>query len=143
MTSRPVAAPMSLNFALKQQAFLLRLHPATWHVGYNCTLPACMSVRVAFHQQVCLNQLQLTCEHICSCGGYTSRYICYTCLSRTVMSLCSSGMYVTVAPDTQPSCLLSACMSYSFILSASTYIKFAPDHQPCHSQLHLTSSYVF
>ena len=45
-----------------------------------------------------------------------------------------SGMYVTVAPD-QQSCLhnlLTICMPvcYSFILSASMYTTFAPDHQP-------------
>ena len=46
-----------------------------------------------------------------------------------------SGMFVTVAPD-QQSCLhnlltirMNVC--YSFILSASMYITFAPNHQPC------------
>ena len=48
-TSRPVAASMSLKCALKQQAFVLQLHLTTWHVGYNYTLQACMSVRVASH----------------------------------------------------------------------------------------------
>ena len=50
---------------LKQQTCLLQLHPATWHVSYNCTLPACISVRIASHQQICFYQLQLTCKHIC------------------------------------------------------------------------------
>ena len=63
----------SLKFALKQQAYVLQLHSTTWHVGYNCTLTACMSVRVASHQQICLNQLQLTSKHIYSCGDWTSR----------------------------------------------------------------------
>ena len=68
-TSRPVVAPMLLKFALKQQAYVLKLHLTTWHVSYNCTLKACMFVRVASHQHICLNQLQLTSKHICSCGG--------------------------------------------------------------------------
>ena len=63
-TSRPVAAPMSLKFALKQQ-----VAPNHLACRYNCLLTACMSVRVASHQQICLNQLQLTSKRICSCGG--------------------------------------------------------------------------
>ena len=53
-------------------------------------------------------------------------------------------MYAVVAPDQQP-CLysyklhtISIHVSYSFILSASMYITFARDHQPCLKQLHLT-----
>ena len=34
-TVRPVAVPMSLNFALKQQACLWQLHPAIWHIEYT------------------------------------------------------------------------------------------------------------
>ena len=101
---------MSLKFALKQQAYVLQLHLTTWHIGYNCTLTACMSVRVAPHQQICLNQLQLTIKH--------TRYIFYTCLRPTVMSLSSyptNGLVSTIAPG----------------------------HQACMLQLHLTSSHVF
>ena len=68
-TNRPVAAPMSLKFTLRQQAYVLHLHSTTWHVGYNCTITAYMSVRVTSYQQICLNELQLTSKHICSCGG--------------------------------------------------------------------------
>ena len=124
-TSRPVAAPMSLNFALKQQACLLQLHPTTWHAGYNCTLPACMSIRVASHQQICFNQLQLTCKHICSCGGWTSKYICYTCLRHTVMTQCSyltNGLVSTIAPD--------------------MYVTAAPCQQPCLYNLLTVSMHV-
>ena len=109
---------MSLKFALKQQACLLQLHSTTWHVGNSRTLTACMSVGVASHRQICFKQLQLTSKHICSCGGWTSRFICYTCLRPAVMSLCSyqtNGLVSTIAPD----------------------------HQACMLQLHLTSSHVF
>ena len=51
---------------LKTLVCSLQLHTTTWHVGYNCTRPTCMSVIVASHQQICLKQLQLTCKHICS-----------------------------------------------------------------------------
>ena len=34
-TSKPAAAGMSLKFALKQQAYVIQLHPTTWYVGYN------------------------------------------------------------------------------------------------------------
>ena len=78
---------MSLKFALKQHTCLLQLHPTTWHFGYNCTLPACMSVRVASHQHLWLNQLQLTYKHICSSWSWISRYICNTCL-RSSVELC-------------------------------------------------------
>ena len=76
-------------------------------------------------------------------------YVGYTCLRPAIMSSMlvldhravkhnctrSSGMYVTVAPD-QPSCLyvlhtISMHVSYSFILSASMNVIFAPSHQPC------------
>ena len=53
----------------------------TWHVGYNFTGPASMSVRVASHQQICLNQMQLTCKHISICGAEPA------------------GIYVTLASD--------------------------------------------
>ena len=139
---------MSLKFALNQQVYVLQLHPTTWHFGYNCTLTACMSVRIASNQQICLNQLQLTRKHICSCEGGTIRYICYTCFISAVMSLCSyttNGLVSTIAPDhqacmlqlhlTQPCLhdLLTVCMHdcYSFILSASMYITFALDRKPC------------
>ena len=72
---RHVPAPMSLKFALKQQAYVVQLHLTTWHVGYHCTLKACMSVRVAYRQQICLNQLQLTSKHICSWGLYQQVYL--------------------------------------------------------------------
>ena len=42
-----------------------------------------MSVRVPSHQQICLNQLQLTCKHICICGAEPA------------------GIYVTHASDLQ------------------------------------------
>ena len=34
-TIRPVAVPMSLNFALKQQASLWQLNPAIWQIEYK------------------------------------------------------------------------------------------------------------
>ena len=134
---------MSLKFALKQQAYVLQLHPTTWHVDYICTLTACMSVRVASRQQICLNQLQLTSKHISSCGGRT----CYTCLRPSVMSLCSYPTNVsTIAPDHQACmlhlhqtsshvliiCLLSACMS----VTVSSY------QHPCILHLHQTINHV-
>ena len=68
-TSRPVVAPTSLNFVLKQQAGLIQLHPTAWNVSYNCTLPACIFVRAPSHQQICLNQLQLTYSTSVVVGG--------------------------------------------------------------------------
>ena len=140
---------MSLKFALKQQTYVLQLHTTTWHVVYNCPLTACMSVRGASHQQIWLNQLQLTSKHIRSCGGWTSRYICDTCLRPAVMSLFSyptNGLVSTIAPDHQACmlqlhltsshvfiiCLLSACMS----VTVSSY------QRPCILHLHQTINHV-
>ena len=122
-----------------------------------------MSVRAASHQQICLNQLQQTSKPICSCGGGTSRYICYTCLRSAVMSLCSyptNGPVSTIAPDHQACmlqlyltsshvfiiCLLSACLLQFHLISIHVYyicnrqstmsVTIAFDHLPCLSQLH-------
>ena len=149
--SRPVAAGMSLKFALKQQAYVIQLHLTTWHVGYNnyCTLTACMSVRVAPHQQKCLNQLQLTSNHICSCGGSTSRYICYTCLRPAVMSLClhqTNRLVSTIPPDHQ-SCMLQLHLTSSHVfiiclLSACMSVTVSSYQHPCILHLHQTINHV-
>ena len=151
---------------------MFKLHPTTLHVSYNYTLTACMSVRVASYQQLCLNKLQLTGKHICSCRGWTSRYICYNCLRPAVLSLCSyptNGLVSTIAPDHQACtlqmhltsshvfiiCLLSTCMgvtvsSYQHpcILHLHQTINHVcnncirPYAMHCISQLHLTSSHL-
>ena len=147
---------MSFNFALKQQACLLQLHPTTWHVGYNCTLLACISVRAISRQQISM----------------TSRYICYPWPRPAVMSLCSyptNGLVSTIAPDHQACmlqlhltsshafiiCLLSVCsavclLQFHFISIHVYYISTRPsamavtiasNHLPCLPQLRLTSSH--
>ena len=68
---------------------LLTLLLNSRHVGYNNAL-----YQHASHQHICLNQLQLSCKHICSCGAE------------------SAGISVTLASDlqlcpyahTQPQC---------------------------------------
>ena len=67
------------------------------------------------YQQICLNQLQLTYKHICSCVAEPA------------------GVYVTLAA------VISLC-SYQTNGLVST---IAPDHQTCIFQLHLSSSHVF
>ena len=135
---------------------MLQLDPISWHLGYKCTPPACMSVIVASHQQMRLKQLQLTWMHICSLWGWTSRYICYTYLPQTNSygryaltqragkHSCSipSGMYVTDASG-QQLCLyklhtIHMHVCYSLILSVSMYITFVHDHQLCPLGLHPT-----
>ena len=128
-----------------------------------------MYVRVTSHQQICLNQLQLTCKYICSCWGL-NKQVCMLhlpCLRPAVMSLCSyptNGLVSTIAPYHQ-ACKLQLCLnsSYvfisciitisihvfcSFILSASMYINYAMavtiafDHLQCLSQFNITSNHV-
>ena len=139
-----------------------QLQLTTWHVGYNETRPACISVRVTFNQQICLNQLQLTCKHICSWSGWTSRYIFYTYLKVLIS---------TIAPDHQACMLQLHKSSYLVFYKLHTisiqhtcllqlhlitihvnYIctpplvmtaTIASDHLSSLSQLHLTSSHVF
>ena len=140
---------MALKFALKQKAYVLQLHLTTWHVGYNCLLTACMSVRVASHQQIYLNQLQLTSMHICSCGGWTSRFICYTCLRPTGMCLWSyptDGLVNTIAPDHQ-ACILQLHLTSSHVfiiclLSACLSVTVSSYQHPCISHLHQTINHV-
>ena len=151
--TRPAVQP---SFPQGQQTYLplsmfdyVAQDQYNWHVGYNCLLTACMSFRVASHQQIYLNQLKLTSKHICSCGGWTSRYICYTCLRPTGMCLWSyptNGLVNTIAPDIQACmlqlhltnshvfilCLLSACMS----VTVSSY------QHPCILHLHQTINHV-
>ena len=108
VTASPDQPAYCSTHVFKICSYVLQLHPSTWHVDYNCTLTACMSVRIASHQQICLNQLQLTSKHICCCQGWTIRYICYTCLISAIMSLCSypiNGLVSTLAPDHQ-ACML-------------------------------------
>ena len=76
-----------LNVSLNQQACLLQLHPTTWHD--STSMHVCWS---CIYHQICLNQLQLTYKHICSCVAetaciYKCLYICITCLRPAVMSL--------------------------------------------------------
>ena len=145
---------MFVTVAPDHHPCLLQLHSTSMHVCYSCISPADM-----------LNQLQLTCKHICTCEAEAAS-ICYTFPRPAVMSLCSyytKGLLSTIAPDHQ-SCLyqlhtISIHVCCSFILSASIYIfqilyfTFAPSHQPlpvtiasnhlpCLSQLHLASSHV-
>ena len=87
-----------------------------------------MSVRVVSHQQICFNQLQLTCNHICSCGPEPA------------------GIYVTLASDHQfcPYDITETASSYmhSCIVHLHPAISHGSDHLSCLSQLHLTSSHV-
>ena len=100
--------------------------------------------QICIYQLICLNQLQLTYKHICSCVAKPA--VIYVTLasdpqlvpdSQAGKHNCTrpSCMYFTVAPELQP-CLyklhtISMYVCYSFILSGSMYITFAPDHQPC------------
>ena len=129
-TIRPVAVHMSLNFALKQQACLWQFHPTTWH---NCTRPACISVRAAStfvvvgpsSQQVYLLHLLHGMSPMLVPNQQAGKQNCTR----------PSGMYVTVAPDQQPRLYMLPTISmhvcYSFTLSTSMYVMFAPNHQPC------------
>ena len=111
----------------------------TWHVNYNKTRPACISVRLAFYQQMCLKQLQLTYQHICSCVAVTSRYICYTCLRPTVMSICSyptNGLENTIAQDHQ-ACFYS-CTWLTVMPLLVAYYQHA-----CLLQFHLINIHVY
>ena len=56
-----------LNVALNQQAYLLQLHPTTWHD--STSMHVCWS---CIYHQICLNQLQLIYKHICSCVTETA-----------------------------------------------------------------------
>ena len=56
-----------LNVVLNQQACLLQLHPTTWHD--STSMHVCWS---CIYHQICLNQLQLTYKHICSCVAETA-----------------------------------------------------------------------
>ena len=56
-----------LNVVLNQQACLLQLHPTTWHD--STSIHVCWS---CIYHQICLNQLQLTYKHICSCVAETA-----------------------------------------------------------------------
>ena len=67
-----------LNVDLNQQACLLQLHPTTWHDSPS--MHVCWS---CIYHQICLNQLQLTYRHICSCVAETA------------------GIYVALASDPQ------------------------------------------
>ena len=83
-----------LTVALEQQACLFKLHPARAHVCSTCTRQSAQSSLPQGQQtnltlRICLNQLQMTCKHICRCRDWISRYICNTCLRPAVMSLCS------------------------------------------------------
>ena len=121
------------------------------HVFKLCSETAGMFVTVApghlTHRiQVCISVRFANKFVVVGCA---SRFVCYTCLRPAAMTTmlvpdqwavkhnCTgpSGMYVTVAPD-QQSCLymlhtISMRVSYSFILSASMNVIFAPSHQPC------------
>ena len=59
-TNRPDVVPMFLNFALNQQACLVQLCntrlPDTSVTDKLDHCPVCMSIKVASHQQICLNQ---------------------------------------------------------------------------------------
>ena len=119
-----------------------------------------MSVRIASHQQISWNRLQLGLkQHVYMLHFPQTR--CYVPMvipkQQAGKHNCirPSGIYVTVAPDQQP-CpyklyTIGIPVCYSFILSASMSISFASstmpiisssDHLPCLSQLHLTSSHV-
>ena len=121
------------------------------HVFKLCSETAGMFVTVApgylAHRiQACIS---VRCANTFVVVELCQQYVGYTCLRPAVMSSMlvpdhravkhnctrSSGMYVTVAPD-QQSCLymlhtISMHVSYSFILSASMNVIFAPSHQPC------------
>ena len=84
----------------------LQLNSTSMHVCKSC-----------IYQHICLNQLQLTNNHICSCVAEPT------------------GIYVTLTSDPQ----MSLC-SYPINGLVST---IAPDHHACILQLHLTSSHVF
>ena len=129
-----------------------------------------MSVRVASHQQICLNQLQLTCKHICSYVAESNIYICYTCLRPACMSLCpypTNGLVSKIVPDHQ-ACIYSCtrlavmsllvayyqhgCLLQFHLISIHVYyictrlsamsVKIPSDHIPFLNQLHLTSSHI-
>ena len=92
---------------------MFQLHPTTWHVSYNSNRSACMSVRVASYQEICLNQLQLTNKHICSCVAEPT------------------GIHVTLASDPQ------------IYPTNGLVTTILPDHHACILQLHLTTGHVF
>ena len=111
----------------------LQLNSTSMHVCKSC-----------IYQQICLNQLQLTYKHICSCVAETTDIMLHLPQSRRYvpMSYPTNGLVSTIAPD-QHVCILQLHMTsshvfsismhvcYSFILYASMYITFAPDHQSC------------
>ena len=113
-----------------------------------------MSVTIKLDEHACLLGLHLPADvfesvkHNCSCVAKPAG-ICYTCLRRADMSLCSyptKGLVSTIAPDHHASilqlqltrsqvfisCILSACMS----ATVSSY------QDPCILHLHPTIRHV-
>ena len=112
----------------------LQLNSTSMHVCYIC-----------IYQLICLNQLQLTYKHICSCVANQQVYMLH--LPQTCSSYPTNRLVSTIAPDHHAcilqlhlpsshvfiSCILSACMS----ATVSSY------QDPCILHLHLTISHVF
>ena len=99
------------------------------------------------YQQICLNQLQLTNKHICSCVAEPAGI--YVTLDMADMSLCSystNWLVSTIAPDPH-GCILQLHMtsSHAFIrhiLSACTSVTVSSYQHPCILHLHPTISHV-
>ena len=114
-------------------------HLTTWHVGFIYTRPACMSVRIASHPQICLNQLQLTYKHICSCGAESAGICPYARTQLTVHVSIIAQKYH------QPYILqLHLTSSHGFmkcILSAYMSVTISSYQHPCILHLHPTISH--
>ena len=93
------------------------------------------------YQQICLNQLQLTNKHICSCvAELTGIYVTLAC------SYSTNGLVSTIAPD-HHACILQLHLtsSHGFIrhmLSACMSVTVSSYQHPCILHLHSTISHV-
>ena len=102
---------------------------------------------IVFHQQIYVNHFQLTCNTSVVVG--LTRYICYTCFTPEVRSLCSyptNQLVSTIAPDHQ-ACMLqfhltSSLVFISCILSAFMSVTVLTYQHPCILYLHLNISHV-